>query len=1076
MAVNAPTVEQERVLEATGPLVAVAAAAGSGKTTLLVERIWRDLEVEQLPLDSLFVATYNRAAAEHLTARVQERFADPAAGRPNHRASLDLSAGWFGTFHSLCARVVREHPFAAGVDPAFGEIDQAEAAVLMEAAIDAALAQTEHPGLLELLSQAGSSQGVRNALVDVHERLRAAGMAEPRVTLPEPRAASSSTDELRGLLVEISAHPDVKDRHEVGLRQAALMLDSETSTRECPRISLTATNALKPLVTRANRRLEALWTSFVEAEARPQLEGFAELLERFGAVYAAAKAARGALDFEDLQLAAVRVLENARPYRFTRVYVDEFQDANALQSRILDALGAERTTVVGDGSQAIYGFRHATAEHFADRVAAAPGYVLRRNHRSQPALMRALNGLLANVMAGQPSFMELEPAAIERPDPEMAKSPLELVTVSSADGGKATRVQEAAAVRAEVENALAAGYRPGQIAVLFRAMTQVEPYRAALDAAGIPVHLVAGRGFFTHEQVADVLAMLALVANPHDEVALIRVLASPYFAASDEDLVRLRRLAGAGGALWPRVAGLDAMSALPEAVDELRALLRQQGLAALVDAAIVVCDYDLAILGLADGARRFANLQRLVRHADSFAAVRGPDLRGFLASMETLSADARLDPGEAVLTDPDLDAVRLATIHAVKGQEFPVVILADASHGRPGGGPQVAVASDGRAGLRAQRSVGSNRDVLGYTEIRAAQKADESAEERRVLYVALTRAERYIAVVGRAEGNGGGPDTAYSLVKSALGGLDEAELLLGDGRARARRWVAAAVVVPDRRPAPEVPAGRVAPSPPLPSAPEVDPEAGRQLSFSALSTFTTCPRRFRLEEELRLPGSAVALPHAAVGQTGGTEVGTLVHEYLAVHGWDTRTPEAGWASRIAQDARMTLPAATLSRAESLVAALVASTLGERIAAGSARSERPFALSVDGVLLAGAIDLEVQEPDGGLLIVDWKTHALGGRSPRDEMLSYGLQRTIYGLAALSEGVEQVELAWVFLEALDDPQVRVVTPADLPALVDEVRVSLHPLRQHQRPPASLTPQFFCDRCPGLDVFCPAGQVLL
>ncbi len=154
---------------------------------------------------------------------------------------------------------------------------------------------------------------------------------------------------------------------------------------------------------------------------------------------------------------------------------------------------------------------------------------------------------------------------------------------------------------------------------------------------------------------------------------------------------------------------------------------------------------------------------------------------------------------------------------------------------------------------------------------------------------------------------------------------------------------------------------------------------------------------------------------------------------------------------------------------------MSNTLGERIAAGRARSERPFALSVDGVLVAGVIDLEVQEPDGGLLIVDWKTHALGGRSPREEMLSYGLQRSIYALAALSEGVEQVELAWVFLEALDDPQVRVATPADLLALVDEVRVNLDPLLRDGRPPAALTPQFFCDQCPGLDVFCPVGQVL-
>ncbi len=136
-----PTPEQERALAAaaSAPATAVAAGAGAGKTTLLVEAVWRDLEDGAVPLERVLVATYNRAAAAHLVERLQARFADPDEGRGRARPGLDLSDAWVGTFHALAARIVRESPFAAGVDPAFGELDETEAASLMEQALDEAV-------------------------------------------------------------------------------------------------------------------------------------------------------------------------------------------------------------------------------------------------------------------------------------------------------------------------------------------------------------------------------------------------------------------------------------------------------------------------------------------------------------------------------------------------------------------------------------------------------------------------------------------------------------------------------------------------------------------------------------------------------------------------------------------------------------------------------------------------------------------------------------------------------------------------------------------------------------------------
>ncbi|HSJ72976.1 MAG TPA: UvrD-helicase domain-containing protein, partial [Miltoncostaeaceae bacterium] len=784
MALSPPTPEQDAALAAAaaGTETAIAAGAGAGKTTLLVEAVWRDLEDDGVPLDRVLVAAYNRAAAAHLVARLQARFADPDRGRGRGRPGLDLSGAWVGTFHSLAARIVRERPFAAGVDPEFGELDETEAASLAEQALDEAMERSlTDQGFLDLVTDAPSVTGIRDATRHVYERMRAAGHEHPRLGVPDaPGPSVEQRRELEEAIAEAAAHRDARPVHHEQLAAAAELLLADEAGAEVPKLHLTCTRAFRPLADRVNAAAGALWGALLDREAREQLLGFGANLEAFAARYAELKRERGALDYEDLLLAARRVLRGGHGYRFARAYVDEFQDANALQADIVDLLGADRTVVVGDGCQAIYGFRHADVANFMRRAGNPPAVTLRDNHRSQTPLLNALNGLLSVALRDEAAFAPLTAAAPDRPGPPLAGAPAEVIDVVSDDGGRATREQEAEVVADVVADLGARGYGWPQIAVLFRSLTAVEPYRAALAARWIPSHLVAGRGFLVHEQVADTLALLALVENPYDEPALLRVLGSPYAAVGDEDLVALRTEAGeppgppgrwpGEGALLPAARRLAATRPALEAADALRPLLRERGLAGLVEGAIAARGYDLAVLGLPDGARRHANLRKLVRLAADHAAVRGPDLRGFLGLMRRMAEAADQDPGEATVVDPDLDAVRLATVHAVKGQEFPAVVLADASHGLPGTYPAVIVGPDGGAGIRVARIGGSAARALGYEERREAAAAADAAEERRLTYVAATRAERHLVVVGRSTARGGNQaDTAFRVLREALG-------------------------------------------------------------------------------------------------------------------------------------------------------------------------------------------------------------------------------------------------------------------------------------------------------------------
>ena len=160
-----------------------------------------------------------------------------------------------------------------------------------------------------------------------------------------------------------------------------------------------------------NSAAAEVFQALLDRDAREQLLGFAANLEAFASRYEGLQAgARGP------GLRGPPARRPAHParrprYRFARVYIDEFQDANALQAEIVDLLAADRTVVVGDGCQAIYGFRHADVAHFTARTGDPPAVTLHDNHRSQAPLLHALNGILSAALSDEPTFRPLRPAA-----------------------------------------------------------------------------------------------------------------------------------------------------------------------------------------------------------------------------------------------------------------------------------------------------------------------------------------------------------------------------------------------------------------------------------------------------------------------------------------------------------------------------------------------------------------------------------------------------------------------------------------------------------------------------------------
>jgi ATP-dependent helicase/nuclease subunit A len=1086
--------EQRAAVEATGE-VFVSAGAGTGKTSVLVERFVRAVCESGLDVESILVITYTRKAAGELRARIRSALRD----RGRHDLARRLDGAWISTIHGFCSRLLRTHPFAVGIDPRFSELDEEHGAVIRGEAFERALAAfcaTREPDRLRLLATYGA-QGLRRMLTGVYETLRSAGR-DLRLELGGEAGVAERLGDLQAAARVLADDPDVTDR-QLAAARAALALRTASAEQLLDLGSLRAVGDRAAAFEDARKRLEQ--AAFDDLAARDK-ELLQELLDRFASEYAAAKQRESALDFEDLQLltrdllrddAGVRELEQLR---FRAIMVDEFQDTNRLQCEIVDLLrdgpGAPDAFFVGDEFQSIYGFRHADVAVFRERrEGAAQRLPLARNYRSRPEVLAAVNHLFHEEFGD--GYQPLT-ASGEFADPVFGH-PVELLVTdkrSFRDAPIGWREGEARTIAARVRELVDAHVAtPGEIVLLFAAGTDAERYEAALRAEGLPTYRATGRGYFGQQQVVDLLSYLRLLHNRYDDEALVTVLASPFVGVSNDGLVHVRRHTGRR----PLYTGIERslpdelsddderlVRAFKQRYERLVAAAAHSSLERLCEQVVSAHDYDLAVLAKWDGKRRYANLRKLMRLARSYESLRGADIEGFvkfIRDQEALGASQL----EAVSEEEGADAVRLLTIHAAKGLEFKVVVVADAGRdtgGQPAG-DEILVRPDGSFGFRVvDPTSGKKRGVFDYQALRAAEQADERAERLRLYYVAMTRAVDRLIVSGAIDPEKTRDlETPIGWVLSRLGLADDAqngEIERGAARfvLRVRRYEPAVT----REPEPVVDErGQLALFAELPTAPaprafrltELAPmptppfHRVRSLSYSALALFDRCSYRYYVERVAGLREERGTVP-GAVGLKA-TEIGDAVHRLLELV--DLCAPAVPDLAIV----RGWYPAVTgeeLARIEGFVASYCASELARRIAGlDGAVPERPFAFEHDGVLLHGRLDL-LWRDGARALVLDYKTNSLLEASPEEIVEhDYRLQRLVYALACFRAGADEVEVVYHFLERADAVVSTTYLRLELPALEAELSTAISRINEGDFSPSP--DEFTCNGCPALDLVC-------
>jgi ATP-dependent helicase/nuclease subunit A len=1070
------TAEQLRAIQRRQGELLLDAGAGSGKTSVLVERFVRSVLEDGVAVPSILAITFTDKAAAELRERIRQRLRDAGAD-VEARAT---EGAYISTIHGFCARALRAHALNAGIDPEFGVLDEIQARRLADAAFDGALEELAagRPGGVELIASYAAG-ALRGAIARTYAELRSRGQTHP--VLP-PLPAAPDLEHARRTLeraVEAAAHelgarPDPSARVVQALerleRCRVLVSAAHAGPGALDRVSLPGGNGAAlttPVCAEYTEALARFRRACEHAEAERVCALLDQLLRGFDRRYSAAKRAHSGLDFGDLELMTRDLLsrdpELRARYRsrFIHVMVDELQDTNQVQLELVELIAQDNLFLVGDAQQSIYAFRHADVELFerlGERMELAGARArLQTNFRSRPEILEVIDTAFAHELAMGDAFKPLRPGRDREPGGEPL---VELLVADKAsdwgDEGLAApwRIAEARGLARRVRELIESGTAPREVVVLTRATTDLRAYERALEECGIPTYVIGGRGYWAHPQVIDMVAYLRTLANPRDEEALYTVLASPLLGVSLDALVLLAAAA--------REHGRDPWWLLREpdgALDELSAEDRRRldgfvawfagergaaprlGAEELIERGLRQSRYDVAMLAMPGGLRRLANVRKLMRLGREYEAESGRDLRGFLELVRGRAAGCAgfgdaVHESEAPVEGEALDAVRLMTIHRAKGLEFETVCVADLGRQPWRRYELLRLGRDGRFGLRlAEPGTARPEAALDYDAIGEDELAAQAREERRLFYVAMTRARERLIV------SGGAKLATWPVVPGTTPIAWVAPALMAAGVEP--RFIRAEDLV-DRThddPAVEGP-GRVqttvAPVPPQLLPPPAAAPAVAHLSYSSLGEYRRCGYRFYVERVLGIPPVPGADgPDSDPGGLSATDRGIIVHALL--ERLDFRRPVLPTAAMISAAAERPMSQGEAEEIAALIAGFAASATCERLGrASEARREERFSFLLGGeVPITGALDVLAREPGGRMLVVDYKSDRLAGQRPAELVTrQYAVQRLIYGLAALRAGADSVEVVHVFLEAADGPVTAAFRRAEAPQLEREL----------------------------------------
>ena len=770
--------------------VAVNAGAGTGKTKVLTERFVYILEhgvlEENKEVESIVAITFTKKATQEMVERIRKEIRKNFhKGNKWTRFYRDMEKSNISTIHSFCGKLLRENPIESKVDPLFEVLDDRKANELLnESILEALDKRLEDKNIFKLMLTLKEfrTKNLVDDIKGVYNLIRTVG-----VSLCEVK--DITINHLEGLKIDNNDLILIKDtiiylQGKLGKNSNIVKLgfdplwikfiENEPCEEELFYI-LEHIRARLGTSKKEEEYFELLRTTLdrvlisKEAGFKWLYSSMLDLLIAIDKIYSDKKEKISGLDYDDLQIKVLTLLDNKiirKKYqnKFRYIMIDEFQDTNELQKKIFYKLSTDQTIldqqnlfVVGDPKQSIYAFRGADIDVFYDVIEDIKNasnekpITLSKNYRTVDTVLGFINSIFTVLM--EDKYNQLAPFHLSQ-----NKIDIEVLEDSEFDAGsEESIIFEANLIAKRIKRLVVSGeYNYKDFALLFRATTRNFYYEEALRSYNIPYYNSSSRQFFKRQEILDIINALKSISNPYDTISSIGFLRGPMVGLSDNTIFwllkdiefNLHNTISSYTLNQFRDLSQDEIDKIKKAKDLLDYCYSIKDICSisyLLDKILEKTNFIEAHLLEHNGKQSLANIYKFIDIVNSYENSNMESLEDFIDYIEILKND---NESEGTIESEESDVVKLLTIHKSKGLQFPVVIIPEMSKDIRNIHPRFLFNKDIGIGIK-------TNDIRGiYDSIKVDLDERDKEERKRILYVAMTRAEKMLILGNQGKNKG----------------------------------------------------------------------------------------------------------------------------------------------------------------------------------------------------------------------------------------------------------------------------------------------------------------------------------
>lgn len=776
---------QRKAIESIDRNLAVNAGAGTGKTKVLTERYLHILEhgdlIENQEVESIVAITFTKKATEEMIERIRKLIRNNfSKGDKWKRYYRDMEKANISTIHSFCGNILRENPVEAGIDPMFEVMEEYSSKELLVKSIDKVLSGyiEKNPVFYKAISQfkINRLEDIYDNYVSIYKSIGTIGLSieeAKEISMKNLESLRLDKKDLEILISKVSYLMSVSRSNSniarfqeaeewISFTSGNYSDDEMFSLLESLRDNIGSNKNEVETIEEINRLINKILIT-KERNYKDYYEVILDSLIEIDREYSRRKREISGLDYDDLQLKALKLLDNdyiLRRYqdKYKYIMVDEFQDTNELQKKIFYKLSTREKPldrnnlfVVGDPKQSIYAFRGADIDVFyqvledISSISKDNIVTLDKNYRSVNTVLSFINGIFEKVMSDR--YDRLNPAKKSK-----NKIDVEVLDNEEIEKSDEANLYEADLIARRIKEMVAReGYDYSDIALLFRATTRNYIYEEALKRYGIPFHNSSSKRFFYRKEVLDIMNGLKAISNPFDRISMIGFLRGPMAGLSDDTIFKLLTSEDANlylsmEKLLDYDLGNNENTILKNTYNLLSYFYSIKDISTsshVLEELLDRTNFKALQLLKDHGKQSLANINKFINLLEEFDSKEKRSLELFIDYIEKIRLE---DTGEGVLSADE--AVNILTIHKSKGLQFPVVIIPELAKDNRNNFPNFLFHKELGLGIKFEGSQAIHKEISSLENERL------NREKERVMYVAMTRAEEKL-ILGNIGKNSG---------------------------------------------------------------------------------------------------------------------------------------------------------------------------------------------------------------------------------------------------------------------------------------------------------------------------------